>query len=154
WMLLPALLNALGLSFQQNSIEEDPSALAPLGDDAEYDELFAQLRRLGFEPFGTRTTTCWLFVHHWCRTFRSRVFLARQGDAIALTYKLWPWYRGRLCFVTAFSDGAIVETANQMESFRIEGPDHVRWGLATPDRALLLERHRAVCRDFAAKGSR
>jgi hypothetical protein len=41
-----------------------------------------------------------------------------------------------------------------MASFRIDEPDHLRWGLATPDRALLLERHRAVCREFAAEGSR
>lgn len=154
WMMLPAVLNALGLTFRQSHIEENPSALEPIGDDAEYEELFAQLRRLGFEPVGTRTTTWWFFLHHWYRTFRSRVFAARQGDAIALTYKLRAWDPWRLCFVTAFSDGAIVETANQMASFRIDEPDHLRWGLATPDRALLLERHRAVCREFAAKGSR
>jgi len=154
WTMLPAVLNALGLTFRQSSIEEDPSALEPVGDDAEYDELFAQLRRLGFEPVGKRTTSVWLFLHHWNRTFRSRVFAARQGDAIALTYKLRDWDPWRLCFVTAFSDGAIVQTANQMENFRIDEPDHLRWGLATPDRAVLLERHRAVCREFAAKGSR
>jgi hypothetical protein len=154
WMLLPAVLNALGLTFRQSSIEENPSALEPVGDDAEYEELFAQLRRLGFEPIGKRTTTCWFFVHHWYRTFRSLAFAARQGDAIALTYKLRPWDRWRLCFVTAFSDGAIVESANQMASFRIDEPAHLRWGLPTPDRALLLERHRAVCREFAVEGSR
>jgi hypothetical protein len=154
WMLLPAVLNALGLTFRQSYIEENPAALEPVGDDAEYEELFAQLHRLGFEPIGTRTTTCWFFLHHWYRTFSSRVFAARQGDAIALTYKLRAWDPWRLCFVTAFSDGAIVETANQMASFRIDEPDHLRWGLATPDRALLLERHRAVCREFAAAGSR
>src|SRR5262249_26479576 len=38
--------------------------------------------------------------------------------------------------------------------FRIEEPNYVRWGLATPDRALLLERHREACRDFAAAGGR
>src|SRR5438874_437075 len=30
----------------------------------------------------------------------------------------------------------------------------LRWGLATPDRGLLLERHREACRDFAGAGSR
>lgn len=154
WMLLPAVLNALGLTVRQSSIEEDPSALEPAGDDAEYEELFAQLRRLGFGPIGKRTTILWFFLHHWHRTFRSRVFAAREGDAIALTYKLRAWDRWRLCFVTAFSDGAIVQTANQMASFRIDEPDHLRWGLPTPDRGLLLERHRALCREFAAKGSR
>src|SRR5262249_39120177 len=29
-----------------------------------------------------------------------------------------------------------------------------RWALITPDRGLLLERHREVCRDFAATGAR
>jgi hypothetical protein len=154
WMLLPAVLNALGLTFRQSHIEEDPAALEPVGDDAEYEELFDQLRRLGFKPVGRRTTTCWFFLHHWRRTFPSRVFAAREGDAIALAYKLRAWDPWRLCFVTAFSDGAIVETANQMASFRIDEPDHLRWGLATPDRALLLERHRAACRQFAAEGSR
>jgi hypothetical protein len=154
WVLLPAVLNALGLTFRQSYIGEDRAALEPVGDDAEYEEVFAQLRRLGFEPIGKRTTTCWFFLHHWYRTFRSRVFAARQGDAIALTYKLRAWDQWRLCFVTAFSDGAIVETANQMASFRIDEPDHLRWGVPTPDRALLLERHRAVCREFAAEGSR
>jgi len=154
WSLLPAVLNALGLTFWQSYIEEDPAALDPTSDDAEYQELFGQLCRLEFQPIGRRTTTCWLFLHHWHKSFMSRVFAARQGDAIALTYKLRAWDQWRFCFVTAFSDGAIVETANQMESFRIDEPDHFRWGLATPDRALLLERHRAVCQVFAVEGSR
>jgi hypothetical protein len=154
WMLLPAVLNALGLTLRRSVIEDNPSAVEPTGDDAEYEDLVGQLRRLGFEPVGRRTTTCWLFLHHWYRKFESRVFAAREGDCIALTYKLRTWDPWRLCFVTAFSDGAIVETANQMASFRIDEPEHRRWGLATPDRGLLLERHRAVCREFAAQGSR
>ena len=154
WMLLPAVLNALGLTLRRSVIEDNPSAVEPTGDDAEYEDLVGQLRRLGFEPVGRRTTTCWLFLHHWYRKFESRVFAAREGDCIALTYKLRTWDPWRLCFVTAFSDGAIVETANQMASFRIDEPEHRRWGLATPDRGLLLERHRAACREFAAQGSR
>ena len=154
WRLLPAVVNALGLTVRQGVIDHDAAALEPSGDDAEYADLFAQLRLHGFEPVGRRSTTCWFFLHHWYKTFRSRVFAARQGDGIALAYRLRAWDRWRLCFVTAFSDGAIVETANQMESFRIDEPDHLRWGLATPDRGLLLGRHREVCRDFAAAGSR
>jgi hypothetical protein len=154
WMLLPAVLNALGLTLWRGSIDDEASALEPVGNDADYDELVAQLRGLGFEPVGRRSTTCWLFLHHWYRVFHSRVFAARSGDCIALTYRLRAWDRWRLCFVTAFADGAIVETANQMEGLRIEEADYLRWGLATPDRALLLERHRAACRDFAAAGAR
>jgi hypothetical protein len=154
WRLLPAVLNALGLTFRKSSIDHDAAALEPPGDDAEYEDLFTQLRDIGFEPIGRRSTTCWLFLHHWYRNFQSRVFAARQGDCIALTYRLRAWDHWRLCFVTAFSDGAIVESANQMENFRIEEPDHLRWGLATPDRGLLLQRHRDVCREFAAGGSR
>ena len=154
WRLLPAVLNALGLTLRRGSMDYDAAALEPSGDDPEYDDLFSQLRLNGFEPVGTRTTTLCFFLHHWYRRFRSRLFAAGGGDCIALAYRLRPWDRWRLCFVTAFSDGAIVETANQMESFRIDEPDHRRWGLATPDRTLLLERHREVCREFAAAGSR
>jgi hypothetical protein len=154
WRLLPAVLNALGLTLRRGSIDYDAAALEPSGDDAEYEDLFTQLRLIGFEPVGRRSTTCWFFLHHWYRNFQSRVFAARQGDCIALAYRLRAWDPWRLCFVTAFSDGAIVQTANQMESFRIDEPDHRRWGLATPDRGLLLERHREACRDFAGAGSR
>ena len=154
WMLLPAVLNALGLTFRQTCVDDDAAALEPSGADAEYEDLFGQLRRLGFEPVGRRSNTCWFFLHHWYRNFQSRVFVMPKGDCIALTYKLRAWDPWRLCFVTAFSDGAIVETANQMASLRIEEPQFLRWGLATPDRALLLERHREVCRDFAAAGAR
>jgi uncharacterized membrane protein YccF (DUF307 family) len=154
WMLLPAVLNALGLTWRQGSIDYDAAALEPAGDDAEYDALFGQLRRLGFEPVGTRRNTYWFLIHHWRRTFQSRVFALRRGHCIALAYKLRPGDHWRLCFVTAFTDGAVLETANQMESFRIDEPDYLRWGLATPDRALLLERHREACRDFAASGRR
>jgi hypothetical protein len=154
WMFLPAVLNALGLTFRQSVIDDDAAALEPSGNDAEYEDLFTDLRRLGFEPVGRRSTTCWFFLHHWYRNFQSRVFAARQGDGIALAYKLRVWDPGRLCFVTAFSDGAIVQTANQMERFRIDEPDHLRSGLATPDRAVLLERHRELCREFAAARSR
>jgi hypothetical protein len=154
WMLLPAVLNALGLTLRRSVIEDNPTAAEPTGDDAEYEDLVGQLRQLGFEPVGRRTTTCWLFLHHWYRKFESRVFAAREGDCIALTYKLRTWDPWRLCFATAFSDGAIVETANQMANFRIDEPDHLRWGLVTPDRGLLLKRHREVCRDFEAGGRR
>jgi hypothetical protein len=154
WRLLPAVFNALGLTFKLGFIDDEAGALEPSGDDAEYDDLFTQLRRLGFEPVGRRSTSCWLFLHHWYRNFQSRVFAARQGDCIALAYQLRAWDQWRLCFVTAFSDGAIVQTANQIERLRIEEPDHFRWGLATPDRGLLLDRHREVCRDFADAGSR
>jgi hypothetical protein len=154
WTWLPAVLNALGLTLWQVSMDDDVVALEPSGSDAVYEELFAQLHRLGFVPVGRRSETCWFFCHHWHRNFQARIFAVPQGDCIAVTYKLRPWDQWRLCFVTAFSDGAIVETANQMESLRIDEPDRLRWGLATPDRALLLERHREVCRNFAAGGSR
>jgi hypothetical protein len=154
WMWLPALLNALGLTVWQVSIDDDAAALEPSGSDAAYEELFTQLRRLGFVPVGQRSKTCWFFLHHWYRNFQARIFAVPPGECIAVTYKLRTWDPWRLCFVTAFSDGAIVETANQMESLRIDEPDHLRWGLATPDRALLLERHREVCRSFAAGGYR
>ena len=48
WMWLPAVLNVLGLTVWQMSMDGDAAALEPTGRDAEYDELFAQLRRLGF----------------------------------------------------------------------------------------------------------
>src|SRR5579872_554270 len=155
WMLLPTVLSALGLTFSHCYIDDDAGDLVPSGDDAEYEDLFAQLRRLGFEPVGRRSTTYWIHLIHWYRKYQSRVFASRQGDVIATVYKLWAWEdRWRLGFVTAFSDESIVETANQMENHRIEEPDHLRWGLATTDRGLLLERHREVCRDFAAAGPR
>jgi hypothetical protein len=154
WRWLPALLNALGLTVWRVSVDDEAAALEPADGDAAYADLFAQLRRLGFVPVGRRCKTCWFFLHHWRRTFQARVFAAPQGDCLAVTYKLRPWDPWRLYFVTAFSDGAIVETANQMEHFRIDEPDHVRTGLATPDRAELLERHREVCRAFAAATSR
>lgn len=154
WMFLPAVLNTLGLTRWQSAIDYDAVALEPSGNDAEYDDLFDQLRRLGFSPVGRRSTTCWFFLHHWYRDFQSHVFAVSQGDCIALMYKLRSWDRWRLCFVTAFSDGGIVETANQMESFRIEERHHLRWGLATFDRSLLLARHREACANFAAAGSR
>jgi hypothetical protein len=153
-MLLPGVLNALGLTRWQVSMDDDAAALEPSGSDAEYEELFAQLRSLRFVPVGTRSKTCWFFLHHWSRNFQARIFDGPRGDCIAVTYKLRPWDPWRLYFVTAFSDGAIVVTANQMENLRIDEPDHLRWGLATPDRGLLLERHREVCRSFAAEGSR
>jgi hypothetical protein len=154
WMLLPAVFNALGLTWRQSRIEYDPPGLEPSGDDAEYEALFDQLRRLGFESVGRRSQNIWFFLYHWRKSFCSRVFALRRGHCIALTYKLRAWDNWRLCFVTAFSDGAILETANQMEDFRIDEPDYMRWGLATPDRALLLERHREACRDFATAGGR
>jgi hypothetical protein len=154
WRWLPAVLNALGLTLFRVSMDDDAGALEPSGDDAAWEQLFAQLRCLGFVPVGRRSKKCWFYTHHWCRNFQARIFAVPQGDCFAVTYKLRPWDSWRLCFVTAFSDGAIVETANQMERLRIDEPDHLRWGLATPDRALLLERHRETCRSFAESGSR
>jgi hypothetical protein len=154
WRWLPAVLNALGLTMWQVTMDDDAASLEPCGSDAAYEELFGQLRCLGFVPVGTRSKTCWFFLHHWYRNFQARIFAMPEGDCLAVTYKLRPWDPWRLCFMTAFSDGAIVQTANQMESLRIDEPDYLRWGLATLDRAMLLARHREVCRSFAAGGSR
>src|ERR1700722_20007831 len=151
---LPAVLNALGLTLLQVSIDDDAAALEPSGSNAAYEELFARLRGLGFVPVGIRNKTCWFFTHHWYRNFQAGIFALPPDDCIAVVFRLRTWDPWRLCFLTAFSDGAIIETANQMEILRIDEPGHFRWGLATPDRALLLERHREVCRSFAAKGSR
>jgi hypothetical protein len=154
WRWLPAVLNALGLTLWRVSMDDNAAALQPSGSDAAYEELFAQLRGLGFVPVGRRSKTGWFFLHHWYRNFQARLFAGPQGDCIAVTYQLRSWDPWRLCFMTAFSDGAIVQTANQMERLRIDEPDYLRWGLATRDRALLLERHREACRSFAADGSR
>jgi hypothetical protein len=154
WRLLPAVLNALGLTLWRVSTDDDAAALEPSGNDPGYDELFTQLRGLGFVPVGTRSKTGWFFLHHWYRNFQARIFALPQGDCIAVMFKLRSWDPWRLYFESAFSDGAIVVTANQLESHRTDEPDYLRWGLATPDRALLLERHRDACRKFAAAGSR
>jgi hypothetical protein len=154
WRLLPAVLSALGLSYRYGHVDDNVLPLCPTCDDPEYEALFRQLRGLGFYPVGMRSNTCWFFLHHWFRNFQARVFAIRQGDCFAVTYKLRVCDHWRLCFVTAFSDGAILETANQMEGLRIEEPNFLRWGLATPDRTLLLERHQQACREFAAAGER
>src|SRR5262245_58027232 len=80
WRLLPAVLNALGLTCRRSLIDDDAAALEPWGDDAAYEDLFGQLRRLGFAPVGRRSTTCWFFLHHWYRNFQSRVFTLPHGD--------------------------------------------------------------------------
>jgi hypothetical protein len=103
---LPAVLNALGLTYRQGHVDDQAAALEPSGDDAEYEDLFGQSRRLGFEPVGRRSNSYWFFLHYWYRNFQARVFAVRQGDCIALTYKLRAWDSCRLCLVTAFSDGA------------------------------------------------
>src|SRR5262249_3252519 len=109
---------------------------------------------LGFHPVGTRNQILWFFHYHWRTSFQSRVFAIRRAHCIALAYKLQAWDHWRLCFVTAFCDGAILETANQMESLRIEEPDYLRWGLSTPDRGLFWEPQRGSCGVFAAAGGR
>ncbi len=49
WRLLPAVLNALGLTYRHGYLDDEAAALEPAGDDAEYAALFGQLRQLGFE---------------------------------------------------------------------------------------------------------
>ena len=120
YIFLPSVVSALGLTFCWTRVDDDAAALEPAEDDPEYQELFEQLRRLGFDPVGIRRTIHWFCLHRWRRVFRSRVFAVRAGDCIALAYKLRSWDCWRLGFVTAFSDGGIVETANQMASLRIE----------------------------------
>src|SRR5580704_5393923 len=80
WMLLPAVLSALGLTFSHWFIDYDPGALVPSDNDSEYEDLFAQLRRLGFEPVGRRSTTHWIHLIHWYRKYQAWLFASRQGD--------------------------------------------------------------------------
>ena len=41
WMLLPAVLNALGLTLRRSVIEDNPAAVEPTGDDAELHSILA-----------------------------------------------------------------------------------------------------------------
>ena len=79
WMWLPAVLNALGLTLWQVSMDDDAAALEPSGSDAAYEELFAQLRCLGFVPVGRRSKACWFSSTIGIATSRPASSLCRRA---------------------------------------------------------------------------
>jgi hypothetical protein len=152
WLCLPMLAMILGLSRVGCRIVGGPETLTPTGDDPQYDELFDQLRDLGFEPLGSRVEFGWLFNQHYYKQFPpGRVFASTTGDCFVSLYRIFPGEPWRLSYHTVFTDGSLVSTANQMPQLRIEQEGYFRWGRATPDLAELLRLHREVAENYRAE---
>jgi hypothetical protein len=151
WVCLPNVMQLLGQTRFESETDEDAAAIEPTGDDPEYAALVADLRRLGFEPLGIRWTTGRFYCGHWVKTFRSPTFATPRRDCFASVWRFFPNDPWRLGFLTAFTDGGLVESANQMESFKIQEERHWRWGFATPDRGELLGRHRELVEQYTAE---
>jgi hypothetical protein len=152
WVCLPNLMQLLGQTQIESGSDEDAAALEPPGDDPEYAALFADLQRLGFVPLGVRRTTCRFFCGHWVKTFHVLTFATPQRDCFATVFRFFkgdPW---RLCYLTALTDGGLVESANQMEGFKVQEEGYWRWGFATPDREELLRLHRELVDQYCAAG--
>lgn len=150
WVCLPHVLQMLGQTQLESQTDEDPAAAERTDGDQGYAVLLADLRRLGFEPLGIRWTTGRFYCGHWVKTFRSPTFATPRRDCFATVWRFFPDDPWRLGFLTAFTDGGVVESANQMEGFKIQEERHWRWGFATPDRGELLQRHRELVEQYAA----
>jgi hypothetical protein len=152
WVCLPWLMQLVGQTQFASQADEDAAALAPGDDDPTYAALFRELHQLGFAPLGVRWTTCRFFSGHWVKTFRALTFVTAQRDCFAAAFRLFPGDPWRLAFLTACTDGGLVESANQMECFTIQEDGYWRWGFATPDRDELLRRHRELVEQYCAAG--
>jgi hypothetical protein len=154
WVCLPMVLGLLGLSRVRVVGEQGPSLAEPGDDDPAYAALAAELTALGFRPRGLKTETAWCVGPSLKKSWVSRVFATPQDDCFATVFRLVPDEPYRLCFSTVFTDGALVQSANQLGVLKIEFEDYLRWGDATIGRAELLRMHREVCAQFAAAGGR
>lgn len=149
WVCLPMLFMMLGLSWVRYTVVGGPEALEPTDDDAQYADLFDRLRELGFEPLGARVESGLFCTGHYYKRFpQGRVFATPAGDCFATLYRIFSGHPWRLSFHTVFTDGSLVQTANQMPNMRIEMPGYLRWGHATPDLAELLDLHRNAADNY------
>jgi hypothetical protein len=153
WTCLPSVLEWLGCRRIYMEGVDDPGAAEP-GDEPTYAAVAAELKALGFEPVGVKTTRMWFTGFRWTKTFRVYLFGTRSRDVFAAVFRLVPDEPWRLAFTTAFTDGALVQSANQLNGLKIEHDDYLRWGSATVNRTELLHLHRDVSEQFRAKGNR
>jgi hypothetical protein len=148
WVCLPHLMQLLGQTQFESVTYEDPAALEPTEDDPEYAKLYADLQQLGFVPLGIHRTICRYYAGHWIKTFRILTFATPQRDCFASVFRFFngdPW---RLGFLTALTDGGLVESANQLECIKVQEEGYWRWGFATPDRNELLRLHRELVEQY------
>jgi len=143
-------MQMLGQTWFEKKTEEDAAALEPTGDDPAYAVLYDELRRLGFLPIGLRWTSGHFYEGHWAKTFRSLTYATPLCDCFAAVYRLFEGEEWRLCFLTVFTNGGLVESANQMECLKIQEEDFWRWGFATSDREELLRLHRELIEQYGA----
>ena len=153
WTCGPSVLEWLGFRRLFAEGHEDPAAAEP-GDEPPYAAVAAELKSLGFEPIGVKTSRLWFTSFSWTKTFRVLLFATPQRDVVAALYRLIPGEPWRLAYSTAFTDGSLVQSGHQMCNLKIEHDDYLRWGSATIDRAELLRMHRDVSEQFRAKGGR
>lgn len=141
---VPHLLAALGLGFFRTGIEGGPSDLDPDGKGETYGELYRQLIDLGFEPLGKSWEKAEM------RKIDSFIFLHRQEGFRA---SIWPLLGGdyRMYFLTMFTDGAAVLTANYPRPTQ-DAADYFAQGVPTVILANALAEHRKSTARFVERG--
>jgi hypothetical protein len=144
WALTPLLLHVLGLSRYVQTIETRPADLAVSEDESDYDDVFQQLRALGFEPLGAYRESHWFFFFHWVKSFRTRVLVCHAHRCFACVYRLARGEQVRVAFVTCLGDSGLVWSSNSLETHHAEEEDFVRWGYVTDDLAQLFPLHQQL----------
>jgi hypothetical protein len=152
WVLLPMVLGLLGFTRTWSECHDNPAEAEPSSDDPDYTFVYERLVVLGLVPAGSRIEHVRFLGHHWTKSFPIRMFATSDGTLFASVYRFFADDPYRVCFSTAFTDGSLVQSSNNLEVLKIQEDGYLRWGFATTDLGELLALHRDLVDQHAAAG--
>lgn len=154
WVWTPPLAAAFVGSGYENGGHEDPAAVEPDGTDPEYDELFATLRELGYEPLGPGFARAWFQSIFWTYQTRIRVFRSRvAGRFVFVLRHRYPFIEHyRVVFVTCWDEDRLLTTHGGLEAVYARYPGGVALIHPTENVHELERHHAAAAMGLAAEG--
>src|SRR5262249_11072823 len=134
----------------------DPGAVAPKGDDADYERRYQQFAALGFQPIGTSHETCWFInSHKWYWRSRGTRWMAKPDGLTLVTFhRMLADEPVRYGAVTVFERGGLVRTACPGAGATIDTDTYLRVEFPDIEPAELLAKHAEHVEAFGRRKSR
>lgn len=156
WVFVPVVVSACGGLVYENGGSEDPAAAEPDGTDPDYDRLYGELTRLGYEPLGAGYMRVRFHGYYWGYRTRVWAFRSRAADGAYAFLQLSPLLPGvhQVFFATCWADGGILLTVGGLAEVRVTRDGYAHQEFPTLRAAELDRLHREAADGHRAAGHR
>jgi hypothetical protein len=150
WAAVTPLCTVLGWSRFHGTAEENPAAVTPPPADADYDQKYRTLLRLGFRPAGVLIEHNWRVGFDWYRPFPIRSLSSADGTCFAGLYRLAA-EPVRVKFDSLTSGGHIIRTVLPGTGPECRAGRLTRVEIPGRDVPTCYARHRALVAQIASE---